>query len=80
MRNISLFAVAAVVIATALGAWAASTTNARVAPLMGHGIEAFQLMINARELPAAEFADYTFVFVAQPESHLLQSHGVMLTR
>jgi hypothetical protein len=62
MHKISLFAVAAVVIATGLGAWAASTTNARVAPPMGQGIEPFQLMMNAKELPATEFADYTFVF------------------
>jgi hypothetical protein len=58
----TLFAVLAAVIATGLGVWAASTTNARVAPPMGHGIEPFQLMINAKELPSPEFADYTFVF------------------
>jgi hypothetical protein len=62
MRKISLFAIAAVVIATGVGAWAASTTNARLAPPMGHGIEPLQLMMNAKELPTAEFADYTFVF------------------
>jgi hypothetical protein len=62
MRKISLFAVLAAVIATGLGVWAASTTNARVAPPMGHGIEPFQLMINAKELPSPEFTDYTFVF------------------
>jgi hypothetical protein len=61
MRKISLFAVAAV-IATGLGVWAASTTDARVAPSMGQGIEPFYLMMNAKELPTAEFADYTFVF------------------
>jgi hypothetical protein len=61
MRKISLFAVAAIVIATGLGVWAASTTNARVAAPY-RGIEPFQLMMNAKELPAAEFADYTFVF------------------
>jgi hypothetical protein len=66
MRKISLFAVAAVAIG--LGAWAASTTNARIAPPMGHGIEPFQLMINAKELPTTEFADYTFVFRWQWES------------
>jgi hypothetical protein len=37
-------------------------TNARVAPPMGHGIEPFQLMMNAKELPSPEFEDYTFVF------------------
>jgi hypothetical protein len=41
MRKISLFAVAAAVVATGLGVWAASTTNARVAPSMRDGIEAF---------------------------------------
>jgi hypothetical protein len=62
MRKISLFAVAAAVVATGLGVWAASTTSARVAPPMGHGIEPFQLMMKTQELPTAEFADYTFVF------------------
>jgi hypothetical protein len=37
MRKISLFAVAAAVVATGLGVWAASTTDARVAPSMGQG-------------------------------------------
>jgi hypothetical protein len=58
----SLFGVAAAVIATGLGIWAASTTDARVALPMGHGIEPLQLMMNAKELPSPEFADYTFVF------------------
>jgi hypothetical protein len=61
MRRISLFAVAAALVATGFGVWAASTTNARVAPSMGQGIEPFQLMMNAKGLAAAEFADYTFV-------------------
>jgi hypothetical protein len=51
MRKISLF-----------GVWAASTTNARVAPSIVQGIEPFQLMVNAKEMPTVEFADYTFVF------------------
>jgi hypothetical protein len=62
MRKISLFAVAAAVIATGVGVWAASPTNARVTTSSGQGIEPFQLMMNAKELPATEFADYTFVF------------------
>ena len=41
---------------------ATSTTNGRVNTAIGHGIEPFQLMINAKELPTVEFADYTFVF------------------
>ena len=62
MREISLFAVAAAVIATGFGVWAASTTNARVAPSLGQGIEPFQLRMNAKDLPTAQFADFTFVF------------------
>jgi hypothetical protein len=62
MRKTKVFAVAAAVIATGLGVWAASTTDARVALPMGDGIEAFHLMMNAKDLPTAEFEDYTFVF------------------
>ena len=62
MRKISLIAVAAAVIATGFGVWAASTTNARIASSSGQGIESFQLMMNAKELPTVEFGDYTFVF------------------
>ena len=61
MRKTSMFAVAAAVIATGFGVWAASPTNAR-APSTGQGIEPFQLMLNANNLPPTEFADYTFVF------------------
>jgi hypothetical protein len=62
MRKVSLFAVAAAVLATGLGVWAASTTNARVVPSIVQGIEPFQVMMAAKELPSVEFADYTFVF------------------
>jgi hypothetical protein len=61
MRKTSMFAVATAVIATGFGVWAASPTNAR-APSTGQGIEPFQLMLNANNLPTTEFADYTFVF------------------
>ena len=63
MRKASLFAVAATLIVAGVGVWAASTTTtARVAPSTGDGIEPFQLMMNAKQLPAVEFVDYTFVF------------------
>ena len=55
-----LFAVAATLMATVFGVWAASP--ARVSPSIGQGIEPFKLMMNAKELPAVEFVDYTFVF------------------
>ena len=62
MRKISLFAVAAALTATGFGVWAASTTNARVVPSVGQGIEPIQVMMTAKDLPTIEFADYTFVF------------------
>jgi hypothetical protein len=54
---------AAALIGTGLGVWAASPTNVRV-PSMGPGVEVetLQLMMNAKDLPTAEFVDYTFVF------------------
>jgi hypothetical protein len=55
-----LFAVVATLMATVFGVWAASP--ARVSPSIGQGIEPFKLMVNAKELPTVEFADYTFVF------------------
>jgi hypothetical protein len=61
MRKTTLFVVAAAVIATGFGLWAASPTNARV-PSTGQGIEPFQLMMNTKGLPTVEFADYTFVY------------------
>ena len=61
MHKIRLFAVAAAMTATAFGVWAASSTNAR-APSTVQGIEPLQIMVNAKELPTVEFADYTFVF------------------
>jgi Helix-turn-helix domain len=54
MRKISVFAVAAAVVATGLGVWAASTTDARVAPSMDKGIEPFYLMMNAKEVRTAQ--------------------------
>jgi len=54
-----LFAVAAALVATGFGVWAASPARA---PAIGQGIEPFRLMVNAKELPTVEFVDYTFVF------------------
>ena len=62
MRKITLFAVAAAVIATGFGVWAAAPTSARVTPSMGQGIEPIQLMMNAKGLPTAEAYDHGFVF------------------
>ena len=60
MRKTTLFAVAAALIVTGFGVWAASP--ARVSPSIGQGIEPFKLMVNAKEMPSVELVDYTFVF------------------
>jgi hypothetical protein len=57
-----LFAFAPALIAIGFGVWAASPANAPVSPSTVQGIEPFQMMVNAKELPTVEFADYTFVF------------------
>jgi hypothetical protein len=62
MRKITLFAVAAAVIATGFGVWAAAPTSARIAPLHSQGIEPLQLMLAAKGLPTAEAYDHGFVF------------------
>jgi hypothetical protein len=62
MRKITLFAFAPGLIAIGFGVWAASPANAPVSPSLGQGIEPLQIMVNAKELPTVEFADYTFVF------------------
>jgi hypothetical protein len=61
MRKITLFAVAAAVIATGFGVWAASPTNARVAST-GQGIKPLELMINAKGLPVPHYDDFSLVF------------------
>jgi hypothetical protein len=62
MRNTTLFAFAPGLIAIGFGVWAASPANAPASPSIGQGIEPLQLMMNAKDLPTAEFADFTFVF------------------
>jgi hypothetical protein len=62
MLKTTLVAAAAALIATGLGVWATSPTNAR-APSTGQGIDPHQMMMNASAMPATEFVDYSFVFV-----------------
>ena len=62
MRKTALFAFSPALIAIGFGVWAASPANAPVSPSIGQGIEPFKLMVNAKELPTVEYADYTFVF------------------
>ena len=59
MRKISIFAAALILIA--LGAWAITTTP-RVVASTPVGIDPFQLMTSARDLPAAHYVDYSVIF------------------
>jgi len=62
MRKIALFAVPAAVILAGIGAWTASTTQARLETAPQVRIDPFQLMMNSKELPVGEFTDYSLVF------------------
>src|SRR5262249_17234540 len=64
MRKIGLFAIAAAVIATGVGAWATSTTKARVPASMGQGIEPFQIMVSTKGLATARCDDAACVSAA----------------
>jgi len=62
MRKISLFAVAAALILSGVGAWVASTTHACVAAPAAAAVDPSQIMMNAKDLTTAELVDHTFVF------------------
>ena len=63
MHKIRLFAVAAGLILAGAAGWVATTTHARVeAPVGVEGINPSQITMNAENLPAEEFVDYSFVF------------------
>jgi hypothetical protein len=64
MRKIGLVAVAAALLVAGVGAWVATTTQARVIAPIGvrAAIDPLQIMMNARDLTTEEFIDYSFVF------------------
>jgi len=62
MRKICPFAVAAALILAGVGGWLGSATSARVHAPVGAVVDPSRLMMNAKDLPAAEFVDHTFVF------------------
>jgi hypothetical protein len=62
MRKRSLFAAAVALIAVGIGAWAASSTQARVDIPVGPGIDPSQMMMNRPDLPTEHYDDYSFVF------------------
>jgi hypothetical protein len=56
-----LFAVAAALMA-GFGAWAASTTQTRVAAPTGVRIDPSQMMMNAKDLPTQRVVDFSVIF------------------
>jgi hypothetical protein len=62
MRKISLFAAAAALILAGIGAWAASTTQARVDIPVEAGLDPLQMMVNGPDLPTEHNVDYSWVF------------------
>jgi hypothetical protein len=62
MRKIRPFTVAAAFILAGIGGWVASATYARVHAPAEVGVDPSLMMMDARDLPAAEFVDHTFVF------------------
>ena len=62
MRKTALFAIAAASIAVGVGAWASSSTQARVEHVAGAGIDPTRITLNAKDLPTEEFVDYSLVY------------------
>jgi hypothetical protein len=57
-----LFAVAAALVLTGMGAWVASTTRGRVEPPMHVGVDPMQIMRESKNLPAQRLVDLSLVF------------------
>jgi hypothetical protein len=62
MRKIKLLVAATALMLTAVGAWAASTTHARIEAPAGARIDPSQIMINAKDLPVDHYDDYSLVY------------------
>ncbi len=54
--------VAAALILAGIGAWAASSTHARVTTPTAVQIDPFQTMVKAKNLPIQHYDDYSLVF------------------
>ena len=63
MRKIITVTAARLIVAAGVGAWiVSSASQARVAMPAGPSLDPSQMMTTAKDLPTAEFVDYTFVF------------------
>jgi len=61
MRQIKLFAMAALILA-GVGGWVASTPKASVAAPIGVRVDPMQMMMNAKDLPTERWYDFSSVF------------------
>jgi hypothetical protein len=62
MCDITIVTAACLALAAGVGAWATSTTQARVATPTADSVDPMQIMTSAKNLPTEELVDYTFVF------------------
>jgi hypothetical protein len=59
----TLFAIStATLMASFVAGWAVSDSQARVAEAATVQVDTFQMMTNAKQMPAEHFADYSFVY------------------
>jgi len=62
LRKNRLFVAATALMLTAVGAWAAATSHARVQTPAGARIDPSQIMTNAKDLPVDHYDDYSLVY------------------
>jgi hypothetical protein len=62
MRKMSMFAAAAALVLAGIGAWAASTSQARVDIPVEARLDPSEMMMNRPDLPTEHYVDYSFVF------------------
>jgi len=62
MRKVRPFAVAAASILAGIGGCIGAASYARVHAPVGAAVDPSQIMLSAKDLPATEFVDHTFVF------------------
>ena len=76
MRKTGLFAVAAaLILATGIGGWAASNTQARVATAASIGINPFQMMTNAQASGHGALSGFFDGIPLKPVASIRQSFG-----
>ena len=62
MRNTIIVTAACLILAARVGGCITSTTHARVTTPAVDPLDPSRMMTSAKDLPSAEFVDYTFVF------------------